>query len=72
MIKDEGVVVPRTKREYLDTNGTLKLQCVHDFMWAADPNYQHDKCANCKIGINCVSPFLLFPERKLRRGWETI
>ena len=39
--EDEGVVVPQAKGEKLTWH--FKAPKVHDFMWAADPKYRHDK-----------------------------
>ncbi len=39
--EDEGVKVPNPKGKTLTWH--FKAPNVHDFMWAADPNYTHDK-----------------------------
>ena len=37
--EDKGVKVPKTKEEKL--NWQFKAENVHDFVWAADPDYEH-------------------------------
>ncbi|MCH7400963.1 M1 family metallopeptidase [Belliella kenyensis] len=39
--EDEGVKVPSTRGKNLTWH--FKAPSVHDFMWAADPNYTHEK-----------------------------
>jgi len=65
--QDEGVKVPSPKGNTLTWH--FKAPMVHDFMWAADPNYQHDK-VQMDNGITVHHFFI--PSEKTSESWEKL
>ncbi len=65
--QDEGVKVPTVKGNTLTWH--FKAPMVHDFMWAADPNYQHDKVL-MENGITVHHFFI--PGGKTSENWEKL
>lgn len=65
--QDEGVKVPTAKGNNLTWH--FKAPMVHDFMWAADPNYQHDKIV-MENGITVHHFFI--PGGKTSESWEKL
>jgi hypothetical protein len=65
--EDEGITVPATKGKTLTWH--FKAPMVHDFMWAADPNYQHDKVL-MENGITVHHFFI--PGEKTSESWEKL
>lgn len=65
--QDEGVKVPSPKGNTLTWH--FKAPMVHDFMWAADPKYQHDK-VQMENGITVHHFFI--PGEKTSENWEKL
>lgn len=65
--EDEGVKVPAPKENTLTWHFVAPK--VHDFMWAADPNYKHDKI-QMSNGIT-VHHFYI-PGEKTTENWEKL
>ena len=65
--EDVGVKVPNPKGNTLTWH--FKAPMVHDFMWAADPKYQHDKVL-MENGITVHHFFI--PGEKTSENWEKL
>lgn len=65
--QDEGVTVPEPTGETLTWH--FKAPMVHDFMWGADPKYQHDKVV-MDNGITVHHFFI--PGEKTSENWEKL
>ena len=65
--QDAGVTVPIAKGNTLTWH--FKAPMVHDFMWAADPNYQHDQI-QMENGITVHHLFI--PGEKTSESWERL
>ncbi|MDG1279376.1 MAG: M1 family metallopeptidase [Algoriphagus sp.] len=65
--EDAGVKVPNPKGNTLTWH--FKAPMVHDFMWAADPKYQHDK-VQMENGITVHHFFI--PGEKTSENWEKL
>jgi hypothetical protein len=65
--EDPGVKVPDPKGNTLTWH--FKAPMVHDFMWAADPKYQHDR-VQMENGITVHHFFI--PGEKTSENWEKL
>lgn len=65
--EDEGVNVPEPQGNTLTWH--FKAPMVHDFMWGADPKYQHDKVV-MDNGITVHHFFI--PGEKTSENWEKL
>jgi aminopeptidase N len=65
--QDEGIVVPKTKEEKLTWH--FVAPNVHDFTWAADPNYIHDKIK----GENGVDLHFIYKnDESIKENWKKL
>ncbi len=65
--EDEGVIVPKTNKEKLTWH--FIAPNVHDFTWAADPNYIHDKIK----GENGVDLHFIYKnDEKIKANWKKL
>jgi len=65
--EDEGVKVPKVAGETLTWH--FKAPMVHDFMWAADPKYRHEK-VQMENGITVHHFFI--PTDETTENWEKL
>ncbi|SIN72151.1 M1 family metallopeptidase [Algoriphagus halophilus] len=65
--EDEGVTVPKPTGETLTWH--FKAPMVHDFMWAADPKYRHEK-VEMENGITVHHLFI--PTEETTENWEKL
>ncbi|MDC3388554.1 M1 family metallopeptidase, partial [Flavobacteriaceae bacterium] len=65
--QDEGIVVPKTTEEKLTWH--FVAPNVHDFTWAADPNYIHDKIK----GENGVDLHFIYKnDESIKENWKKL
>lgn len=65
--EDKGVTVPKPTGETLTWH--FKAPMVHDFMWAADPKYRHEK-VEMENGITVHHLFI--PTEETTENWEKL
>ncbi|WP_370539745.1 M1 family metallopeptidase [Algoriphagus sp. Y33] len=65
--EDEGTKVPQTKGDKLTWH--FKAPKVHDFMWAADPKYRHDKV---EMTNGITVHHLYIPTNDVTANWEKL
>lgn len=65
--EDEGVKVPEAKGEKLTWH--FKAPKVHDFVWAADPKYRHDKLL---MDNGVTVHHLYIPSADVTQNWEKL
>lgn len=65
--QDAGVPAPKHSGSTLTWH--FKAPMVHDFMWAADPQYQHDKIV---MDNGIVVHHLFIPGEKTNENWEKL
>ncbi|MBN3519456.1 M1 family metallopeptidase [Algoriphagus lutimaris] len=65
--EDEGVTVPKPTGETLTWH--FKAPMVHDFMWAADPKYRHEKV---KMENGITVHHLFIPTEETTENWEKL
>ena len=65
--EDDGIIVPKTKKEKLTWH--FIAPNVHDFTWAADPNYIHDKIK----GENGVDLHFIYKnDKSIKENWKKL
>nr|WP_237701658.1 M1 family metallopeptidase [Algoriphagus machipongonensis] len=65
--EDEGVKVPQASGETLTWH--FKAPKVHDFMWAADPKYRHEKV---EMDNGITVHHLFIPSEETTENWEKL